>query len=96
VCSLLRKNKTWDEISRKGKIHFIITRGNIGWGIPTAILFFFITKLFNYGLDFTKYFNEEGIKDLLLNLLVFQVGGIFFGWWMWKIVENKNQETPQI
>jgi hypothetical protein len=93
VFSLLKKKKTWDEIRSKGQIYFIITRGMFGWGIPTAILFIFITKLFEYGLNFTLYFDGEGIIDLFLNLLIFQIGGIFFGWWMWKIVKNKNQET---
>jgi hypothetical protein len=88
---LLIKKKSWKEIKSKGKIHFIIKIGIIGWGVPTAILYTLINELFENGLVFTMYFNGEFIKDLLLNLLVFQVGGIFFGWWMWKIAEKSLQ-----
>ncbi|RXJ02531.1 hypothetical protein DS745_06045 [Anaerobacillus alkaliphilus] len=90
---MLKKKKTWEEIRSKGQLHFIIKQGIFGWGLPVAILVFFLTKLFEYGLEFTMYFNGEWIKDLLTNILFFQVGGIFFGWWMWKIGESKHQET---
>ncbi|WP_025025801.1 hypothetical protein [Caldalkalibacillus mannanilyticus] len=86
------KNTSWAEIQKRGKINFILTNGVIGWGIPTAILVFLFTQFLEFGLNFSLYFSNEWVGDLLINLIVFPIGGIFFGWLLWRSVEKKNQE----
>jgi hypothetical protein len=91
---LKRKKKTWEEIRSKGQLNFILTQGIIGWGVPVAILVFFITRLLEFGINFTMYFNEGWGADLFTNILAYSlVGGVILGWWLWKIGESKYQET---
>nr|WP_182081047.1 hypothetical protein [Anaerobacillus isosaccharinicus]MBA5587205.1 hypothetical protein [Anaerobacillus isosaccharinicus]QOY34600.1 hypothetical protein AWH56_017980 [Anaerobacillus isosaccharinicus] len=46
--------------------------------------------MFEFGLEFSMYLTGEWAKDLLINLILFPLGGGGFGWWMWKIEENNK------
>ena len=85
----------WEKIREKGKNQFIIKFGVIGWGIPTAIL---------WGI--TMFFVTSGPKTFLkfviwvgVALIVFPIGGYFWGLWMWwwserwykKLSKNQKQ-----
>jgi hypothetical protein len=67
------------------KWHFVFLHGVLGWGIPTAILFKLI-MLFLEGLPFTD--------ELIIALIMFPIGGVFFGLLMWFVMKrtyNKSQ-----
>lgn len=84
------RKTSWTEIEKKGKMHFIITKGMFGWGIPTAILFFIVTSLLDYGFNIDTYLNFELLKDLLISLVIFPLCGIICGWSLWKLLETKH------
>jgi phosphate/sulfate permease len=66
--------------NNQNKFRFILLRGVLGWGVPTAILSQLI-KLFT---------GEESFFDgILLSLIIFPIVGVFFGYYMWKL-ESKN------
>lgn len=60
----------------RGKRAFVIRYGVIGWGIPTALLWTL----------FMAWWNDDASPWLLLGiaLVLFPLGGIWFGRWMWK------------
>ena len=79
------KIEKMEKIITKGKWHFVLWRGVVGWGIPTAILFKLI-MLFLEGRPFTD--------GLVTALIMFPIGGILFGLSMWFVMirtYNKSQ-----
>jgi phosphate/sulfate permease len=66
--------------TNQNKFRFILLRGVLGWGIPTAILSQLI-KHFTGGEDF--------FDGIVLSLIIFPITGIFFGYYLWKIEHKK-------
>lgn len=63
------------------KFRFILLRGPLGWGIPTAILFQLIMHLTG----------EQGFFDgIISSLIIFPLVGILFGYFMWHSKHKKN------
>jgi len=63
------------------KLRFILLRGPLGWGIPTAILFQLIMHLTG----------EQGFFDgIISSLIIFPLVGILFGYFMWHSKHKKN------
>ena len=69
----------------KGKFHFVLLWGVIGWGIPVAI----VAKL---GIHI---FGSRSFLDGLISwLIMFSVAGIFYGIWLWSY-QNKRYEKAK-
>ncbi len=64
----------------KGKWHFIIVHGVIGWGLLTAILF----SIVNYLTNDTQFL--EGMDNYFI---IFPIGGIAWGYAMWLRLYNQ-------
>jgi len=80
----------WESIRARGKSRYIFLYGIIGWGVPTAILYTILTSLFEIR---TLTFNQEILKTFLISIILFPIGGIFFGLWTWSwIVKKLNNE----
>jgi len=63
------------------KLRFILLRGPLGWGIPTAILFQLIMHLTG----------EQSFFDgIISSLIIFPLVGILFGYFMWHSKHKKN------
>jgi len=69
-------------IISKGKWHFILFRGVIAWGLMTAILF----NVFQYFLNDWQY-----PKNMWTSFIVFPIGGVAWGHFMWFYFNNKYQ-----
>ncbi|WP_186580299.1 hypothetical protein [Aquibacillus kalidii] len=93
---MINNKMSWPEIKKKGKTHFIITQGVIGWGVTTAILFFIVTSVLDFGMNFTSYLTIEVLKDLLISLVIFPLVGIICGWLMWELLERKHRNQSQL
>ena len=61
---------------------YILRIGVLGWGVPVAILFSIIQG-FEYGWD-------EFLPRLIPALILFPIGGIFFGMFMWWTLQRKQ------
>ncbi len=69
----------------KGKFHFVLLWGVIGWGIPVAL----VMKLIQY------FFGNRSFFDGLISwLVVFSIAGIFYGIWLWSY-QNKKYEKAK-
>ena len=56
------------------KLRFILLRGPLGWGIPTAILFQLIMHLTG---------EQDFFDGIISSLIIFPLVGILFGYFLW-------------
>ena len=63
------------------KFRFILLRGPLGWGIPTAILFQLIMHLTG---------EQDFFDGIISYLIIFPLVGILFGYFMWHSKHKKN------
>ncbi|TVP64074.1 MAG: hypothetical protein EA342_17180 [Leptolyngbya sp. LCM1.Bin17] len=75
----------WAKTRQKGKTRFIVVQGALGWGIPTAVLWWVLMRVMS---------NTNA--NLPIALILFPVGGLFWGWWVWHMSERwfKRMEGP--
>ncbi|MFD1007484.1 MULTISPECIES: hypothetical protein [Oceanisphaera] len=69
---------------QKGMLRFVLVIGVLGWGIPTAILFSIIQH-------FTG--TPQTINIVALSLVLFSVGGLFWGATMWWFVKSQYKKV---
>jgi hypothetical protein len=70
----------WARLQADGPLRFVLFRGVLGWGVPTAVIFAFLTAPFDA-------FHESFTKSLLRSLVLFPLFGIVWGlamWWLGK------------
>ncbi|RMF07330.1 MAG: hypothetical protein D6762_07765 [Candidatus Neomarinimicrobiota bacterium] len=77
----------WAEIRRMGRMKFIWFRGVLVWGVSTAILW----SLFMMALP---YFHELR-PSLGTAIILFPIGGYFWGVWVWKFAEKQYLEATK-
>ncbi|WP_148300738.1 hypothetical protein [Shewanella marina] len=70
----------------KGKWHYILMHGVIGWGIPTAVLF----SIFQSYGDTTSFMQQ--IKPALL---IFPLAGTAWGALMWSRINTQHQSSRE-
>ncbi|QYR19613.1 hypothetical protein KZ483_17105 [Paenibacillus sp. sptzw28] len=87
-----KQKRKWEKLRAKGKKNFIIFNGVISWGVPTAILYTFLMSFMeNYSLRFNRDFFEM----LILSIVLFPFGGIFFGLWVWSWTEKQYRKNSE-
>jgi hypothetical protein len=75
-------SEKWTRFSKLGRTRYVLRFGVLGWGIPTAILFSLVQG-YRFGWDGFLF-------QLIPALILFPIGGIFFGRFMWRALENKH------
>ncbi|MBD0380182.1 hypothetical protein [Paenibacillus sedimenti] len=80
-----KQRSKWEKLRAKGKKNFIIFNGVIGWGVPTAILF---TFLMSFMENYSIRFNQDFFELLIISIVLFPIGGILFGLWVWGWTEK--------
>ncbi|MBN1796024.1 MAG: hypothetical protein JW804_05065 [Sedimentisphaerales bacterium] len=84
------KFEKWAKIKEKGKADYIIKYGVLGWGVTTAILFSIVFS------TIVSRMNKETsflLTLLGLSLLVFPLGGIAWGYFMWNYMGKAYQKS---
>jgi hypothetical protein len=61
---------------RQGRSRFVLLYGVIGWGVPVAIGVA-VNEAFSTGMP-------GFLRQLAIGLVVFPLGGILFGRWLWR------------
>ena len=69
----------WKATRIKGKLHFILVRGVLSWGLPMFIFMAFINKPFANG------FTSEAA---IIHYIVWSIAGVLFGVFIWHISER--------
>ncbi len=73
----------WESARAKGKLHFILVRGVLSWGLPMFIFMAFINKPFAYG------FTSEAAA---IHYIVWPIAGVLFGLFTWYLSERLYQK----
>jgi len=69
----------WEAARAKGKLHFILVRGVLSWGLPMFIFMAFINKPFADG------FTSEAA---IVHYIVWPIAGVLFGVFTWHLSER--------
>jgi len=75
-----QQKEKWERTRAKGKRKFIVNNGVIGWGLPTAFLY---TSLMTFLEHRALVFDREFYELLVISVILFPIGGIAFGMWVW-------------
>ena len=86
--------RNWEKIRVKGKSHFILYRGVLGWGL----YMFVVLTIFNHlqAVDFQfSELKSISLQIVFINFFICIIGGFFFGRLTWSASEksykrNKN------
>jgi len=81
----LSDTEKWARFSQLGRTRYVLRHGVLGWGVPAAILFSLI-QAYQFGWDGFLF-------QLVAALILFAIGGIFYGRCMWEILENKHAKA---
>jgi uncharacterized membrane protein YhdT len=68
---------------KRGRVSFTLRYGVIGWGISTALVFALYQGFFQGWESFPRW--------LGLSLMIFPIGGWFWGVMMWRFVIRADQ-----
>ncbi|MGH6814307.1 MAG: hypothetical protein ACREC6_01235 [Hyphomicrobiaceae bacterium] len=74
------RSKRWEATRQQGRRRFILVYGVLGWGVPTGILFSLASWFFDPNLNV--------MVAAPLAMIVFPIGGILWGRWMWHVGER--------
>ena len=78
-------SERWANFTKLGRTQYVLRYGVLGWGVPTAILFSLIES-YRFGW-------EGFLSQIVPALIIFPIGGIFFGRCMWRFLEHKHGKT---
>jgi hypothetical protein len=73
------------KFSQLSRTQFVLRYGVLGWGLPVAILFSLIQG-YRDGWDGFLF-------QLIAALVLFPLGGILYGRYMWKVLERKHAKA---
>ena len=78
------QRKRWERIRAKGRKRFIWLTGVVAWGIPTGLLW-------SAGMS---WFMRWSLPSILpMALIVFSIGGYWFGATMWRQMEDRYEQS---
>ncbi|MGA1866856.1 MAG: hypothetical protein ACMUFK_05250 [Thermoplasmatota archaeon] len=73
--------KKWEITRDKGQRHFILIKGVLLWGGLTGLFSFILTELMDP--------SPLWMLHLVMNMTLFPLGGILWGWLVWRSLEKK-------
>jgi len=83
-----REFARWKKLRSKGKKHFVLMHGVIGWGVVMAVAMPFVTWLLN-SIDPDPLHPPDHVKTVLLAFLIFPIGGYIWGAFIWSVMEKR-------
>ena len=78
----------WEKLREKGKWHYVLKYGILGWGVITAVLFSAIFSLVMGGEGKASFFSV-----LSLSMVLFPVGGVAWGFFMNTPMERTRKRA---
>lgn len=79
------KTNGWETIRQKGKKRFILFTGILLWGVPMFVIMTFFKSHTELNWNWPSFF------FILGQLTTWTLGGILYGWFLWKILEKRFQ-----
>lgn len=84
-------------IRARGRRHFIVLRGILGFGLPWSIFMAagaFFTSAYSYRAPYVSQALPRWLGWLLFVLPFGLLAGAGWGWYMWRMFERKNWFLP--
>ena len=85
----------WERFRAKGKAHFVLLWGVLGWGGTTGLLMYFGPLLWNSTFEWRLFGQAAFYVDFLPQLGLWLLAGIVWGSWMWVWAERQYAEATQ-
>jgi uncharacterized membrane protein len=82
-----RRTERRARMIKRGRRSFTLRYGVLGWGVSTAILFS-LYQGYSQGWDRLVYW-------LIVSLVIFPIGGWFWGVAMWRFVIRANESSSE-
>ena len=70
----------WQKTRARGRMRFVLVRGILCWAIPAGTCATLINTWFNHGLS---------VRQLIINVVVWLCGGVFYSLYLWNVSERK-------
>lgn len=83
------KLERWEKRRAKGKWNFILIHGVLAWGVSTGILWSLVFHLVINAM----FFKVPFLPVFALSIVVFPLGGVAWGYWMWIYFEKVYWEA---
>ena len=83
----------WTRVREKGKDNFVWMSGVAGWGISTGLLYAVISHLMDNQWDAETLLSMNFLTHLGFSLLIFMMGGFFWGRIIWSLSNKKYEEA---
>jgi hypothetical protein len=80
------RNAQRDRIRSRGKWRYILIRGIFGFG--------FLAGSIALSVELFVEHHRLGVATVLIELLVWGLSGLFYGWWMWRL-EYEDEENER-
>lgn len=77
----------WDRPRAEGKRRFVLRRGVVGWGLSSGLLFAMLSEM-----DGVQHVHNVWLA-LPRTILLFLVGGYFWGVSMWSYIERSDRKN---
>ena len=89
--------QSWEKTRVKGKRHFILNRGVLGWGL----YMFFVMTLYSHlkAVNFDiSALDSISLSIVSINFTICMLGGFCYGWWTWLLSEKsyKKQKVERV
>ena len=85
----------WERVRARGRLRYVLMHGVLFWGLPMLLAMTGVTYVQQYGWAWPSA-ETERILLMLVNLIIWPIGGYLFGAAMWSVLEGayravKNQ-----
>ncbi|WP_345240600.1 hypothetical protein [Pontibacillus salipaludis] len=91
-----KAKEKWSKIREKGRTHYILYYGVLGWGLSTGLLFFLLGEGMEHKLTFEDYFTRGWALELAIAIGSFLLGGLLFGYTMWGLNEGNYTNGGEV
>lgn len=94
------KASKWEKVRSRGKRHFVLIRGVLGWGL---VMFLFMTVFSHFQKTGFKApsFDDISITIIVINAVIWPIAGFVWGACTWSITDKsylkyiRNEHDPR-
>lgn len=89
------KNNKLESFKRLGAVRFVLVYGLLIFGIGASILLFILDRVWDYGLDFSMYFESGWGRDLFGFFVQGMLTGLIWAILMWFLFVKREAKSKK-